>query len=383
MICEYLWRGSQLKIKLSIIAHTSMELGIEREREREREREIDADTRQVGISSVLWTTLAVSYNPTSPWKARVYYEESVGIEKGPLLCSKTINQPYNAIFRHASYSRQVPEVRSVFQGSGYTPPGQRDLPRRSAALCAVTTPSPMNIVSPPLSQCGGATTFHAYRISCCTSSHPATRQRVPSPVTKATLYLPESVEDWKLADSFFQTTLVPEIMSLSSPEQMSSVLCEGIYSYFTSTYGTKTAATKRVKKRPPHRRALKEVERQKKDAKRELRLARKSGSPAEVVHSLATHLISLVLEHSKLKKASNARLLTREVKGARERCHRNFRQCAREILDGGLEPSFGDEAATSFFSEVYHSDPRNFVQPEWMLTPSPPEVEGWLGSSGG
>ena len=159
---------------------------------------------------------------------------------------------------------------------------------------------------------------------------------------------------------------------------MSSVLCEGIYSYFASTYGTKTAATRRVKKRPLHSRALKEVERQKKDAKRELRLARKSGSPADVVHSLATHFISLVRAHSKLKKASNARLITREVKAARERCHRDFRQCAREILDGGLdrvEPSFGDEAATSFFSGVYHSDPRIFVQPEWMPTPSPPEVE--------
>jgi hypothetical protein len=206
----------------------------------------------------------------------------------------------------------------------------------------------------------------------------AVANSVLPPATKATLCLPTSAEDWKLADSFFQTTLVPESMSLSSPQQMSSVLCEGIYSYFASTYGTKTAATRRVKKRPLHSRALKEVERQKKDAKRELRLARKSGSPADVVHSLATHFISLVRAHSKLKKASNARLITREVKAARERCHRDFRQCAREILDGGLdrvEPSFGDEAATSFFSGVYHSDPRIFVQPEWMPTPSPPEVE--------
>ena len=103
-----------------------------------------------------------------------------------------------------------------------------------------------------------------------------------------------------------------------------------------------------MKKRPLHSRAIKEVERQKKDFKRELNLARKSGTPAEVVHSLATHCISLVRAHSKLKKASNARLLTREVKAARGRCHRDFRQCAREILDGGLgqvEPSFGDEAA--------------------------------------
>ena len=46
-----------------------------------------------------------------------------------------------------------------------------------------------------------------------------------------------------------------------------------------------------MKKRPLHSRALKEVERQKKDAKRELHLARKSGSPAEVVHSLATQQV--------------------------------------------------------------------------------------------
>ena len=104
---------------------------------------------------------------------------------------------------------------------------------------------------------------------------------------------------------------------------MSSVLCEGIYLYFASTYGTKTATTRRVKKRPLHNRALKEVERRKKDAKS---LARKSGSPAEAVHSLATHFISLVRSHSKLKKVSDAHSLTREVKIARERCHRDFRQ---------------------------------------------------------
>ena len=54
---------------------------------------------------------------------------------------------------------------------------------------------------------------------------------------------------------------------------------------------------------------------------------------AEVVLS---HFISLVQSHSKLKKVSDARSLTREVKIVRERCHRDFRVCAREILDGGL-----------------------------------------------
>ena len=177
---------------------------------------------------------------------------------------------------------------------------------------------------------------------------------------------------------FFQTNPVPEIMSLSSPQRMSSVLCEGIYSYFVVTHGTKSTTSRKMKKRPLHKRSLKEVEKQKKAAKKELRLARRSGSPAEVVDSLATKFISLVCTHSRLKKVLNARLLSRDVKAAREKCHRDFRQFAREVLDSGssqCHPSFGSEAATTFFSGVYHSQPKGFIQPEWILTPPPPEVE--------
>ena len=38
-------------------------------------------------------------------------------------------------------------------------------------------------------------------------------------------------------------------------------------------------------------------------------------------------------------------------------------------------PTFGVGDATTFFSQVYHSAPRNFVQPEWMPTPPLPKVE--------
>ena len=99
-----------------------------------------------------------------------------------------------------------------------------------------------------------------------------------------------------------------------------------------------------------------------------------------MVQSLARHFITLIRTHSKLKKASISQSQSRDVKAARERCHRDFRRCAREVLDGGLgqdleAPSFGEEAATSFFTEMYHSNPRNFTQPEWVPTPSSPEVE--------
>ena len=75
---------------------------------------------------------------------------------------------------------------------------------------------------------------------------------------------------------------------------MSSVLCEGIYSYFAATCGIKSSTTRRMKRRPLHNRALKEVGRKKREAKRELTLARRSGSSADVVNSLAKHFISLV-----------------------------------------------------------------------------------------
>ena len=129
------------------------------------------------------------------------------------------------IFHHASYSRLVPEVRSVFQASRYTPPGECNLPRCPAMICAIYNdhdPAFYEYPHPALSfvnSHSAVTLQHSTRTASAVATfrHPAT---VPSPATKDTLCLPTSAEDWKLADSFFQTTLVPEIMSLSSPEHM-------------------------------------------------------------------------------------------------------------------------------------------------------------------
>ena len=171
-----------------------------------------------------------------------------------------------------------------------------------------------------------------------------------SPLPKANFSLPTTAEGWEKADSFFKTSLVPAAIAASSPQMMNRVLCEGIYSYFVSTYGTKYTKVRETKKRPPHNRALNEVERKKKEAKRELRSARRSGSP-EMVHSLAHHFISLVRAHSQLKRASNAHLMKR-CEAARERCHRDFKGCARVVLDGQEVPMFSDDDATTFFKQA-------------------------------
>ena len=129
------------------------------------------------------------------------------------------------------------------------------------------------------------------------------------PLMKASLSLPTTAEGWEQADSYFQTSLVPAALAVTSPQEMSRVLCERIYSYF-ATCGTTTTTIKKIKPRPLHNRALTEVERKKEEAKRELRSARRSGSPADVVHSLAHHFISLFRAHSQLKRVWKARLVT-------------------------------------------------------------------------
>ena len=156
------------------------------------------------------------------------------------------------------------------------------------------------------------------------------------------------------------------------------MLCEGIYSYFSSSFGTKTPVPIRKRCHPPHNRSLKEVERRKREAKKELRSAKRSGSPADVVPSLARHFFSLVRVHSQLKRAAKAWSLSRDIRAARERCHKRFKGVAREVLDGGsdqLAPSFSNEVATSYFSDAYRLSPWNFFRPGWLPVPISPEVE--------
>ena len=156
----------------------------------------------------------------------------------------------------------------------------REVRRCPSAPASVASRPPMNILSAINSN--SAVTPHSTRTESAvpTSRKPTSR---PSPSTKASLTLPTTAEDWEQADLYFQSTLVPDVLSRTSPQQMSSVLCEGIYSYFASRYGIRTITTRRMKERPPHNRALKEVEKKKKEDKRDLRLARKRGSSADVV----------------------------------------------------------------------------------------------------
>ena len=149
------------------------------------------------------------------------------------------------------------------------------------------------------------------------------------------------------------------------PQEKNRILVEGVYAFFASAYGTRQINLRKKRRRPLHNGSLKEVERNKKEAKKELKMAQQRGFSSEVIQSLAQQFFSLVRCHSSLKRSSNTRLLMRNMWVARELCYKNLGRCGKEVLDGNSDhiPAFSEATA-----DVYHSGPRNFVQPEWMPT---------------
>ena len=116
----------------------------------------------------------------------------------------------------------------------------------------------------------------------------------------------------------------------------------------------------------------------KRQAKKELRQLRKSGSSPEEVRLPAQKFHLLVRQHSKIVK--EARQLTAKVstKQMRKECHRDIHKFARKILDEenytSIQPSFGQEQAEEYFSRVYSTTPKSFSHPEWMPECPQPSV---------
>ena len=58
-----------------------------------------------------------------------------------------------------------------------------------------------------------------------------------TPLSKP-LILPSSKEEWQAADDHLAATVVPAVLSASTVDEKHNTLCSGVYSYFSSTYGT-------------------------------------------------------------------------------------------------------------------------------------------------
>jgi hypothetical protein len=209
----------------------------------------------------------------------------------------------------------------------------------------------------------------AYRTANKDSSSPSTLQ-----LCKQSLRLPKSSEEWDEANLLL-SVITPSVLQATTIEEKNNILTNGIYDILAGRYGTRNPP--RPKKRPrQHDRTLKRVTRLKNEARQALRRARRQGESVSTIQSLSGNFLSLLREHSHLKRKSSRRLQDKEASIAREQCHRNFWRYAKCLLDGDTtsqsSPKFSASAAHSFFSEVYMSNPHQFETPSWMSSPPPP-----------
>ena len=81
-------------------------------------------------------------------------------------------------------------------------------------------------------------------------------------------------------------------MNEASADAKNSVLCDGIYQYFSEKYGVRWSnSDKAERKRKNHDRALKRVKQLKKTARKEFQRAKREGLPPESIRALAQKLL--------------------------------------------------------------------------------------------
>lgn len=201
------------------------------------------------------------------------------------------------------------------------------------------------------------------------------------PRTLPACKLPSSDEEWDEADFFFKDDIVPRVLQATTVDDKHSVLVKGLYEYFEGKYGTVKArpSKKHPNKSGQHDRALKKVTKLKNEARSQFRKAKRNGSLADEVTTLAKNFFKLVRKQSALKKQSNKAQLNSTAAKERQECHKHFWSFARKLLDdnntSNIHPSFTAEEASDYFRKVYASEPREFAKPDWMPSPPPPSME--------
>ena len=212
------------------------------------------------------------------------------------------------------------------------------------------------------------------------SSAPVSAPTTAPVTTLPRMKLPQTPEGWVEADRYMQTCIVPSVLMQEDVDAMNEILCNGIHSFFTTSYGTYQFNQRH--QHPPkvsnQQNELKQVLMEKKEVKKRLRRLRRNGSSPEEVRLLACEFHHLVRKHSKLSRQERTAQSQRSKKQQRKECYRNLHKFARKILDDdnytSVQPSFSKPEAQSFFTDVYSTTPKSFTRPLWMPEPPLPTV---------
>lgn len=201
------------------------------------------------------------------------------------------------------------------------------------------------------------------------SDKPYSIQTLPS------LKLPKTSHEWSLADEDMSVYVVPTVLSCSTIDEKHQTLCNGVYHYFAEKFGIQKKPVRKPKRRrSEQQRRLHNLTKQKNDAKKTLRRARKDGLDQSTIKTIAREFHKLLRLHNKESRISAKCSARLEALKARSLCAKSFWCFAARILDkeeDNISPTFTAKDAEVFRS-MYSSEPRAFQRPEWLPVPPPP-----------
>ena len=136
-----------------------------------------------------------------------------------------------------------------------------------------------------------------------TSTQPSYTNNSPPP-SRPALNLPTSDNDWKNADAYFKSLLIPAVLNGKSAEEKYTILSNGIYEFFASNYGvTHNIQKRKTTTHSQHQRPLKKFCSLKNQVRKDFRNAKKNNFPLEQVRELSRQYHQLVRQHITEKKA--------------------------------------------------------------------------------
>ena len=180
--------------------------------------------------------------------------------------------------------------------------------------------------------------------------------------TPTPLKLPKTTDEWVESDQLL-TQVLPAVVRCSSVEHKSRVVGELTYSLLRERFGCRPlprAGKRHQGQKRQHNRALKKVTILKNEARQALRQAKRSNREKEEIHCHSGKFLSLLREHSQLKRASDCKGKELDDKEVRKQCSENFWRFTRELLDGDavsniLLPFTLKQLRNSFQSSSPHS----------------------------
>ena len=91
----------------------------------------------------------------------------------------------------------------------------------------------------------------------------------------------------------------------------------------------------------------------------------------QAIREISKKFHQLLCQHNKESKAQSRILFRSKAQKDRKNCSKNFWRFAAQVLD---EDESSDYVAGGYFKDVYRSEDREYLQPDWL--PSPPSPLG-------